>query len=95
MLGNWLGDEREVWNYWHWNQQHKSGKLLFYTLAQAWDALQSDNPRSARRQYQKHKSMEESCPKRCSFPKLLDEMTPEDEGDFDRFQKILIVWARQ
>jgi hypothetical protein len=24
-----------------------------------------------------------------SLPSLLDEMTPEDEGDFDRFQKLL------
>ena len=70
MLGNWLGEETEVWNYWHWNHQHKTGKLVFYTLAQAWDALQSESTRSARRQYQVHKSLNGSCPKHCSMPEF-------------------------
>jgi hypothetical protein len=55
----------DFWNFWHWNQQHKSGKLQFFTVSQALSAIDSNSPRSAIRQWDKHEQDSSSCSKRC------------------------------
>jgi hypothetical protein len=72
-LGPYDDAEVDLWSFWHWNQQHKSGGLLFYDLAQAYTSLQSTKRVNALTQWKKHQSLP-TCPKRCefvSFPKLV------------------------
>ena len=46
---------------WDWNQTHKSGKLKFYSLTQAWAALNSNSHRSVLNQWDRCK--DRPCPK--------------------------------
>ena len=71
-LGPYDDAEVDLWSFWQWNQQHKSGGLLFYDLAQAYTSLQSTKRVNALTQWKKHQSLP-TCPKRCEFvpfPKL-------------------------
>jgi len=56
-----LHSELEFWNYWNWNQTHKTGKLKHFALADALNALNSDSARSAWNQFQK--CWRNPCPK--------------------------------
>jgi hypothetical protein len=65
-LGPYDDAEVDLWSFWQWNQQHKSGGLLFYDLAQAYTSLQSTKRVNALTQWKKHQSLP-TCPKRCEF----------------------------
>jgi hypothetical protein len=64
--------ERSLWAYWNYNQQHKTGGLVHYSLADAWVAIQSDNRKGAFPQFKKHQQLT-VCPKHCyeKFPELV------------------------
>jgi hypothetical protein len=59
--------ETELWNFWHWNQRHKTGRLQFMDLSDALHSLDSDSKRSAMKQWQKHDTNPAACPKHCDF----------------------------
>jgi hypothetical protein len=61
--------EEEFWDFWHWNQQHKSGGLQFATLREANNALHSGSSRSAWKQWQRHK--ENPC-RKCKHVPMPD-----------------------
>ncbi len=65
--------ERSLWQYWNWNQQHKTGGLIFYTLQDAWHAVETGGRKGAFPQFKKHQELV-TCPKRCfegsKFPEL-------------------------
>jgi len=73
--------QSEFWSFWHWNQQHKSGKLQFFTVSQALSAIDSNSPRSAIRQWKKHEKNSSSCPKRCGRVLLPMEITDQEFWD--------------
>ena len=75
-----MNQEHALWSYWHWNQQHKTGGLLFYSLQDARDAILSDNRKGAYPQWLKHEALA-ACPKRCyqTFPKLIGDTLFESE----------------
>ena len=63
--------EHDLWNFWHWNQQHKTGGLVFYSLSDAYKAIKSDSRKGAYPQWKKHEALA-VCPKHCyvTFPSL-------------------------
>jgi hypothetical protein len=59
--GESSADLNPIRDFWNWNQTHKTGKLVFYSMADMSRAYWSTNDRNARAQWEKYEP--DTCPK--------------------------------